>query len=118
LAFKAEKEREVMTCVSQVFPEILDAIDTSYTSSPLSFKDYTGTKDGSMYGIVRDCNKPIESYLPSRSKISNLLLTGQSVNLHGITGVLCGALLTCGQLVDINAIMREINSSYPEEYKI
>ncbi|WP_461638036.1 phytoene desaturase family protein [Labilibaculum euxinus] len=117
LAFKAEKEREVMACVSEVFPDILDAVDTSYTSSPLSFKDYTGTKEGSMYGIARDCNNPIESYLPSRTKISNLLLTGQSVNLHGITGVLCGALLTCGQLVDINAILQDINSCYPEEYK-
>ena len=116
LAFKKQKEKQVIDCLAETFPDIPNAIETTYTSTPLSFRDYTGTKEGSMYGIVRDCNKPIESYLPSRTKVSNLLLTGQSINLHGITGVLCGALLTCGQLVDINSIMRDINAVYPEEF--
>lgn len=117
IKFKRSKEQEVMACVSEVFPDISNSVDVSYTSTPLSFQDYTGTKEGSMYGIVRDCSKPIESYLPSKTKVSNLFLTGQSVNLHGITGVLCGALLTCGQLVDMNAILKDINDVYPDKYK-
>ena len=71
LAFKKQKEKRVIDCVAETFPDIPNAIETTYSSTPLSFRDYTGTKEGSMYGIVRDCNKPIESYLPSRTKVSN-----------------------------------------------
>ena len=118
LMFKKDREKLLLKNVAEIFPTIPDAIDTSYTSSPLTFRDYTGTREGSMYGIVRDCTRPIESYLSPRTKIANLFLTGQSINLHGITGVLCGALITCGNFVDINEIMRKINEAYPSEYSI
>ena len=116
IMFKKEREKRLMKNVADVFPDIPDAIDATYSASPLTFRDYTGTREGSMYGIVRDCTRPIESYISPRTKIGNLFLTGQSINLHGIIGVLCGALITCGNFVDINAIMREINETYPSEY--
>ena len=116
LMFKKEREKQLLENVAEIFPDIQDAIDTSYSASPLTFRDYTGTREGSMYGIVRDCTRPIESYISPRTKINNLFLTGQSINLHGITGVLCGALITCGNFVDINEIMRKIGDAYPSEY--
>ena len=116
LMFKKEREKRLLENVAEIFPDIQDAIDTSYSASPLTFRDYTGTREGSMYGIVRDCTRPIESYISPRTKINNLFLTGQSINLHGITGVLCGALITCGNFVDINEIMRKIGDAYPSEY--
>ena len=118
LKFKMDREQLLIKQVAKVFPEIQAAINTTYSASPLTFRDYTGTKEGSMYGIVRDCTRPIESYLAPRTKIDNLFLTGQSVNLHGITGVLCGALITCGNFVDINEIMQNINNSYPSEFTV
>ena len=116
LMFKKEREKQLLENVAEIFPDIQDAIDTSYSASPLTFRDYTGTREGSMYGIVRDCTRPIESYISPRTKIDNLFLTGQSINLHGITGVLCGALITCGNFVDINEIMRKIGDAYPTKY--
>ena len=118
LAFKKEKEKQLLKRVDEVFPDLSDAIDVIYSASPLTFRDYTGTKEGSMYGISRDCNHPIESYISPRTKIPNLYLTGQSINLHGITGVLSGALLTCGHFVEINEIMRKIDEAYPSKYKL
>jgi len=116
LMFKKEREKLLLKNVDDLFPAITEAIEASYSASPLTFRDYTGTREGSMYGIVRDCNRPIESYISPRTKIDNLFLTGQSINLHGITGVLCGALITCGNFVDINEIMRKIREAYPSEY--
>lgn len=116
LMFKKEKEKQLLKNVAIVFPDIPDAIDTTYSASPLTFRDYTGTREGSMYGIVRDCTRPIESYISPRTKIDNLFLTGQSINLHGITGVLCGSLITCGNFVGINEIIRKIGEAYPSEY--
>lgn len=116
LMFKKEREKQLLKNVAEVFPDISDAIDTTYSATPLTFRDYTGTREGSMYGIVRDCTRPIESYISPRTKIDNLFLTGQSINLHGITGVLCGALITCGNYVDINEIIRKIGEAYPSEY--
>jgi all-trans-retinol 13,14-reductase len=104
--------------VVEIFPELISAIEISYSASPLTYRDYTGTCEGSMYGIVRDSTRPIESYISPRTKIPNLFLTGQSINLHGITGVLCGALITCGYIVEINKIIKQIDESYPAEFKI
>lgn len=116
LKFKKEREKQLLKNVAEIFPDIDHAIDTIYSASPLTYRDYTGTREGSMYGIVRDCTRPIESYISPRTKIDNLFLTGQSINLHGITGVLCGALITCGYFVDINEIIRKIGEAYPSEY--
>jgi all-trans-retinol 13,14-reductase len=110
--FKKKKEGQMLGLITIIIPDLPEAIDAIYSASPLTFRDYTGTREGSMYGIVRDCTRPIESYISPRTKIPNLFLTGQSINLHGITGVLCGALITCGQLVDINEIIRNINKAY------
>ncbi len=116
--FKNQKKELTLNRVTEVFPELTDAIENSYSASPLTYRDYTGTREGSMYGVVRDCTRPIESYISPRTKIPNLFLTGQSINLHGITGVLCGALITCGTFVEINEIIREIDKCYPAEFKV
>lgn len=110
--FKKEKEGKMLNLVAKIIPDLPKAIEATYSASPLTFRDYTGTREGSMYGIIRDCTRPIESYISPRTKLQNLFLTGQSINLHGITGVLCGALITCGQLVDLNEIIRSIDKAY------
>lgn len=115
--FKNQKKELLLNTVEEVFPGLTEKIESSYSASPLTYRDYTGTREGSMYGIVRDSTRPIESYISPRTKIPNLYLTGQSINLHGITGVLCGALITCGHFVEINEIIREINDGYPAEFK-
>jgi phytoene dehydrogenase-like protein len=116
--FKNQKKELLLNRVAEVFPEVKDAVEYSYSASPLTYRDYTGTREGSMYGVVRDCTRPIESYISPRTKIPNLFLTGQNINLHGITGVLCGALITCGIFVEINEIIREIDKCYPAEFKV
>ena len=58
-----------------------------YTSTPLTWRDYTHTPNGSAYGLRKDCRQPLFTVLSPRTPIPNLLLTGQSLMLHGVEGV-------------------------------
>ena len=71
-----------------------------YTSTPLTYINYTGTPEGSAYGLVHDYRKFSESNIPIRTKIKNLFLTGQSINFHGMLGVSITSLLTCSSVTD------------------
>ena len=101
LEFKEEKASQLLQKLEQSFPGINSNIDTYYTSTPLTYRDYTATKEGSMYGIVKDKNFPAQTFIPTRTKIPNLFMTGQNIISHGILGVITGALVTCGEFVDL-----------------
>ena len=51
------------------------------------------------------------SYLPVATKVKNLLLTGQNINLHGICGVPLTAILTAEALTGRNTIIRKIRAA-------
>ena len=72
------------------------------------FADYTGTPEGSAYGVLKDCRNPLASFLPVRTKIQNLLLTGQSINLHGCLGTTITAVSTCAELVGTEYLTKKI----------
>jgi all-trans-retinol 13,14-reductase len=68
-----------------------------------------GSPDGSMYGIIHDVNQLSHANIPIRTKIPNLFLTGQNVNLHGVLGVSISAIATCGALVGLDYLLSKIN---------
>jgi all-trans-retinol 13,14-reductase len=70
-----------------------------YTSTPLTYRDYTLTPNGSAYGVRKDCRNLVLTMLSSRTPIPNLLLTGQNLMLPGLEGVAMTALLTCADLI-------------------
>ena len=97
--FKEQKAQLFIDQIEKQFPDIRSKIKAYYTSTPLTYRDYTGTIEGSMYGIMKDSNNPLKSFILPRTKIPNLLMTGQNINLHGVLGVTIGSLLTCGELL-------------------
>ncbi len=109
LAWKKEKTQKALDCVYIRFPEMEEAIDYVDSASPLTYRDYTGTHRGSMYGIIKDCNDPIKTFLSPKTKIPNLLLSGQNINLHGMLGVVMSTFQTCAHLLDVNKVIRKIN---------
>jgi len=111
LAFKQEKAEKLLDAVEKQFPDIRNCIETYYTSTPLTWRDYTGTRAGSAYGILKDCNRPLESIILPRTKISNLFLTGQNTNVHGILGVTVSAVITCAELIDIRYLVKKIKDA-------
>ena len=105
------KEAKTEACiefVSKQLPELRGSIDKVFTSTPLSYYSYTNTVDGSAYGIQKDYNQPMYTILTPRTPVPNLLLTGQSLNLHGILGVSVTSFFTCAEILGMNQIINEL----------
>ncbi len=100
--YKAMKEQmadECITLAEQFIPEIRSMITGCYTSTPLTYHDYTNTPEGSAYGIRKDFSSPLATMLSPRTPIPNLLLTGQNLMLHGLHGVTITSLFTCAEII-------------------
>lgn len=100
--YNAFKQRTASACIEAAcrhIPGLADAIDASYTSTPLTYAHYTATHQGSAYGIAKDCNNLMYTLLSPRTPIANLLLTGQNLNLHGILGVSMTSFITASQII-------------------
>lgn len=97
--------------VEKHHPGFTDSIESYYTSTPLTYLDYTGTENGSMYGVAKDVNLGPAGRVPYRTRIPNLLLAGQNVNSHGMLGVIVGTIVTCSELVSAEKIYKQIEES-------
>ncbi|AZA81045.1 all-trans-retinol 13,14-reductase [Chryseobacterium lactis] len=102
--FKLEKTERMLDALEKRIPNLRRAIKNIYTSSPLSYRDYIGSFEGNMYGYMKNSDNPLKTMVSPRTKIDNLFLTGQSVNMHGILGVTIGAFNTCAEIVGKNLI--------------
>jgi phytoene dehydrogenase-like protein len=109
--FKEQKKNEALDLAAQFFPAILHNIEYCCTASPLTYRDYTGTPDGSAYGIVKDFHSPITTLMPVKTRIANLFLTGQNVNVHGALGVTLTAAHTCAELVGKEYLAKRIGDA-------
>lgn len=107
-AFKQRKAELVMKDLEKDFPGINQAVKFIYTSSPLTYRDYTGTWEGSVYGIQKDYNSPLKTLVLPRTYLKNLLLTGQNINVHGVVGVTIGSFLTCSELLGKKYLMKKM----------
>lgn len=109
--FKAKKAAKFLEEVEKKFPGIKDCIQSVHTSTPLSYRDYIGGDGGNMYGYVKDSNNPMKTLIPSKTKIENLYLTGQSINMHGVLGVTVGAVVTCSEIVGREYLLEKIKKA-------
>lgn len=107
-ALKQKKLEECLDLLSVRLPGIRECIDRVYTSSPLTWRSYTATPEGSAYGVAKDYHNPLVTFLSPRTPVSNLLLTGQSLNLHGILGVSKTSVITCGFILGPELLEKEI----------
>lgn len=98
-AFKHEHAEQLIQDVERHHPGFTAAIDTYFTSTPLTYLDYTGTENGSMYGVAKNIHLGPAGRVPYRTKVPNLFLAGQNVNSHGMMGVLVGTIVTCSELL-------------------
>ncbi|MBU2515164.1 NAD(P)/FAD-dependent oxidoreductase [bacterium] len=111
LDFKRKKAECLLDAVEENIPGFRQQIKQYYTSTPLTYRDYTGTKDGSIYGISKDCKDPFKTHVSVRTKIPNLFFTGQNTSMHGILGVSIGSLQTCAEFIGYERIIDQINKS-------
>lgn len=98
-AFVRERAWRLILSVDRQFPGIKDNIEHFYVSSPLTYRDYTGTQDGSIYGIAKDITLGSAGRVPHKTRIPNVFMAGQNINSHGMLGVIVGTMVTCGEFL-------------------
>ena len=103
--FKQRKAEKLLTQLESQFPGILANVESFYTSTPLTYLNYTGTKNGSAYGVLRSVNTP---RIVHRTRIPNLFLAGQNTNSHGIMGVIIGSIITCSEFLGREFLWKQI----------
>jgi all-trans-retinol 13,14-reductase len=109
LEFKEEKTEKLLQTLAEHYPGIRENIAYHESCTPLTYRDYTGTKNGSLFGILRDCHFPAQTLVSQRTKIPNLFLTGQNINAHGFLGVSIGAIITCAEFLGVNTVINDIH---------
>lgn len=110
-AFKRKKEEQVIRKLEEIYPNIRQCIRAVYSSTPLTFRDYTASPDGSMYGIAKSAVNPLSTVIKVKTHIPNLYLTGQNIVMHGILGVALGSIATCSAFLDREELLKEIASA-------
>ncbi len=106
--FKHNKAEHLLDVMEKEFPGLRSQIEDYYTATPLTYRDYTGTEDGGLYGIAKDVNKTADYRVSHRLRVPNVLQTGQNINSHGILGVLVGMVVTCSELLTAELIYQQI----------
>jgi all-trans-retinol 13,14-reductase len=107
-AFKKEKAEKLLEMAEKRFPGLKDCIHAYYVATPLTFRDYLAMPEGSMYGVMKDCNDPLKAFISPSTRLRNLYLTGQNMNLHGILGVTMSSLVTSAELVGMDKLVNDI----------
>jgi all-trans-retinol 13,14-reductase len=106
--YEQQKQRMADECIrlaERVIPGLRDMVENAtphsdhrsekcYTSTPLTWRDYTLSPCGSAFGIRKDCRQSLITMLSPKTPIPNLFLTGQSLVLHGLEGVTMTAFKT------------------------
>ncbi|MDD5815189.1 MAG: NAD(P)/FAD-dependent oxidoreductase [Bacteroidales bacterium] len=109
--YVALKETVAQHCIDLAktkIPNLSEAIESKWISTPLTYADYTATSCGSAYGIRKDFNNVMLTVLTPKTPVANLFLTGQSLNLHGILGTSMTSIFTCAELLGMPQVLSEL----------
>jgi len=109
VAFKKRCEEQIIDKMEKIFPNIRACIKSVYSASPLTIRDFLNQKEGALYGIKKDCHNIALSHIPIRTKLKNLLLTGQNIYYHGMVGAPLTSVYTCAELLGLKYLLHEIN---------
>ena len=107
-AFKERKAQLLLDELEKQFPGIREHIQSYYAATPLSYRDYIGTDDGSMYGIVKDHRDAMKTLISPKTKLPGLYLTGQNLNLHGVLGCAISGIMTATAVMGNDDIIDKI----------
>lgn len=108
--WKEECVERMLSKLERVCKGIRGQIEHITAASPLTIRDYYNVKEGSLYGYRKDCENIMLSQVPIYTKLKNLLLSGQNINLHGVCGVALTAVNTVEALLGSNVIVNKINN--------
>ncbi|MDP4282461.1 MAG: NAD(P)/FAD-dependent oxidoreductase [Bacteroidota bacterium] len=108
MEFKEKHAEMLLDEVSRKFPGLRACIRSMEISTPLTWREYTGTPEGSMYGNARDYHDPFRTLIMPRTPLQGLYLTGQNVNIHGALGVTIASFMTCGEIIGMEYLLKKV----------
>ena len=111
IAFRNERAEKLLQMVERKFPGIRSSTDTMEISTPLTWRDFTGTPAGSMYGIRKESGNYLRTMLLPHTKIPGFYFTGQNLNMHGAPGVTIGAIMTCSEILGLDYLFNKIRNA-------
>ena len=103
-AFKQQKAEECIALADKYIKGLAGNIERIWTSTPLTYRDYTGTVNGSAYGVRKSCKNLLGTILSPNTPFNNLFLSGQNLMLHGMHGVAMTSFLTCNGILKKNIL--------------
>ncbi|WP_317898314.1 phytoene desaturase family protein [Aurantibacillus circumpalustris] len=106
--FKERKSQLLFKTLFAHMPHLKGNVESYYSSTPLTYRDYIGSRDGTLYGIAKDFRDPLKTFISPKTKVPNLLLTGQNLNLHGVLGVTVSSVVTCSELLGQEYLIKKI----------
>lgn len=112
--FKKQLVGNSLKLVSRYDSDLVDSISASVASTPLTNLHFNGSEEGSAYGIYHSIQNTGARALGPRTKIINLLLTGQSCLFPGLLGASVAALRTCGHIIGMKPVLKELKALGPQ----
>jgi len=106
--FKQVISNSIWNAVDKHEPGLSAKVSQTLTSTPLTHLHFNGSEEGSSYGIYHSIQNTGARALGPRTKVLNLLLTGQNCLFPGLLGAATSALRTCGHIVGIKPILQEL----------
>lgn len=95
---KARVAEQCLALAETIIPGLGEMILKTWSSTPLTYKDYNLTPEGSAFGFRKDFSNPMMTIVSPKTQIPNLFMTGQSLMLHGLHGVTMTAAYTCQEI--------------------
>lgn len=111
--FKQSYTDKIFELTARYHPELAASLKTTAevaSSSPLTNLHFNGSVNGSAYGIYHSIQNTGPRALGPRTKVLNLLLTGQNCLFPGLMGAAVSALRTCGHIVGIKPILSDLKN--------
>jgi all-trans-retinol 13,14-reductase len=103
--FKKSIGEGLIRRLEKSYPCMVASIRRVQVATPLTFRDYTGSANGGVYGVKHRLGQ----YNPMPpTRVRGLLLTGQATALPGLVGAIVSAYLTVGHLVGVETLLDEL----------
>lgn len=95
--YKVRKTDRIMERIYSHLPKLKGHFQVLDSSSPLTFRDYLYSPDGSAYGVKQ---KMGQFNVLGRLPLRNLYAAGQSSVLPGVMGAMVSSFIVCRQMLD------------------
>ncbi len=100
----------IFKAVEDYIPGMQARVKNSLTSTPLTHLHFNGSEEGSSYGIYHSMQNTGARALGPRTKVLNLLLTGQNCLFPGLLGAATSALRTSGHIIGIKPVLEQLKA--------